>query len=98
VGIVGRNIGECDARQIRGNVVPALSEHGFEPGTDGAVSELGSAVEPYRCESLAELPDARIEEEFAELHRVGELIELERRAGSRRSSGAACSSATGTGR
>jgi hypothetical protein len=42
------------------------------------VSELRSALEPFRTESLPELPDARIEEDFAELHRVAELIEMER--------------------
>jgi Domain of unknown function (DUF222)/HNH endonuclease len=42
------------------------------------VSELRSAVEGLRAESLAELPDARIEEDFAELQRVGELLEVER--------------------
>jgi hypothetical protein len=42
------------------------------------VSELRSALEPLRAESLTELPDARIEEDFVELHRVAELIELER--------------------
>jgi hypothetical protein len=42
------------------------------------VSELRSALEPLRAESLPELPDARIEQDFVELHRMGELIELER--------------------
>lgn len=42
------------------------------------MSELRSALEPFRAESLPELPDARIEEDFAELHRVAELIEMER--------------------
>jgi hypothetical protein len=42
------------------------------------VSELRSALEPFRSESLPELPDDRIEEDFAELHRVAELIDLER--------------------
>src|SRR5206468_1737870 len=42
------------------------------------MSELGSALEALRAEVLPELPDARIEEDFAELQRAGELIELER--------------------
>jgi hypothetical protein len=42
------------------------------------VSELLSAIEVFRAETLPELPDARIEEDFAELHRAAELIELER--------------------
>jgi hypothetical protein len=42
------------------------------------VSELRSAVETLRAEVLAGLPDARIEEDFAELQRVGDLIEAER--------------------
>src|SRR5687768_16656539 len=42
------------------------------------MSELLSAIEGYRAETLPELPDARIEEDFAELHRAAELIELER--------------------
>jgi hypothetical protein len=42
------------------------------------VSELRSAIETYRAESLAELPDALIEENFAELQRAAELIEVER--------------------
>jgi hypothetical protein len=42
------------------------------------VSELRSALEGLRVESLAELPDARIEEDFAELQRAAELVEAER--------------------
>ncbi len=42
------------------------------------MSELRSAVEGLRSETLAELPDARIEEDFAELQRVVELLEVER--------------------
>src|SRR2546427_11247704 len=42
------------------------------------MSELRSALESLRAEVLPELPDARIEEDFAELQRAGELIELER--------------------
>jgi hypothetical protein len=42
------------------------------------VSELRSGIEGLRAEALPELPDARIEEDFAELHRAGELLEAER--------------------
>src|SRR5881628_781528 len=42
------------------------------------VSELRSVLEAFRAEVLPELPDARIEEDFAEIQRVGELLELER--------------------
>jgi hypothetical protein len=42
------------------------------------VSDLRSALEGYRAETLSELPDARIEEDFAELHRAWELLDLER--------------------
>ena len=42
------------------------------------MSEVRSYVEALRSEELAELPDARIEEDFAELHRVGEILEAER--------------------
>lgn len=42
------------------------------------MSELRSAVEALRSETLADLPDARVEDDFAELHRVGELLEMER--------------------
>ena len=42
------------------------------------MSELRSAVETLRAEVLPELPDARIEDDFAELQRVCELLELER--------------------
>ena len=42
------------------------------------MSELRSAVEALRAEALADLPDARIEDDFAELQRVGELLEMER--------------------
>ena len=40
------------------------------------MSELRSAVEVLRAESLADLPDARIEEDFAELHRCVEQLEV----------------------
>src|SRR6266516_8126514 len=42
------------------------------------MSELRSIAEALRSETLAELPDARIEEDFAELHRSIELLEAER--------------------
>ena len=42
------------------------------------MSELLSAIEGFRAETLAELPDARLEEDFAELQRAGEALELER--------------------
>ena len=42
------------------------------------VSELRSAIEGLRAESLPELPDARIEEDFAELQRASEQLEAER--------------------
>jgi hypothetical protein len=42
------------------------------------VSELRSAIESLRAEVLPELPDARAEEHFCELHRVSELLEVER--------------------
>jgi hypothetical protein len=42
------------------------------------MSELRSALESLRVEVLPELPDARIEADFAELQRASELIELER--------------------
>jgi hypothetical protein len=42
------------------------------------MTELRSALDSLRSETLAELPDARIEEDFAELHRVAEQLEVER--------------------
>lgn len=42
------------------------------------MSELRSAVESLRVEVLPDLPDARIEEDFSELQRVAELLEVER--------------------
>ena len=42
------------------------------------MSELRSAVEGMRFETLAEQPDARLEEDFAELQRAAELIDAER--------------------
>jgi hypothetical protein len=42
------------------------------------MSELRSVIEQLRAESLAEQPDARIEEDLVELHRVGEQLEAER--------------------
>jgi len=42
------------------------------------VSELRSVVDQLRADVLAELPDARVEEEFIELHRALEQLEAER--------------------
>ena len=42
------------------------------------MSELRSIVEPFRGEVLPEVPDARIEEDFADLHRMMEQLEVER--------------------
>ena len=42
------------------------------------MSELRSTIDSLRAETLADLPDARVEEDFAELHRAMELLEVER--------------------
>jgi hypothetical protein len=42
------------------------------------MGELRSALEGYRKEHLSELPDVRLEEDFEELQRASELLELER--------------------
>jgi hypothetical protein len=42
------------------------------------VSELRSVIEGFRAESVSELPDARVEEDFAELQRAVELLDAER--------------------
>jgi hypothetical protein len=42
------------------------------------VSELHSVIESLQTETLSELPDARLEEDFAELQRSVELLEAER--------------------
>ena len=42
------------------------------------MSELRSVIESFRSEVLSELPDARIEEDFSELHRSIEQLEVER--------------------
>lgn len=42
------------------------------------MSELRSVIESLRAESLAELPDARVEEDFSELHEAVEALEAER--------------------
>ena len=42
------------------------------------MSELRSAVDTLRSETLSDLPDARVEEDFAELQRAAELLEMER--------------------
>src|SRR5438093_1391609 len=42
------------------------------------MSDFRSSIEALQAEGLAELPDARIEEDFAELHRAVEQLEVER--------------------
>ncbi|MGH2540712.1 MAG: hypothetical protein ACRDGK_09340, partial [Actinomycetota bacterium] len=42
------------------------------------MSELRSVIESLRSEPLASLPDARVEEDFAELHEAVESLEAER--------------------
>jgi len=42
------------------------------------MTELLSALDQLRSEELAPLPDARLEEDFAELQRAGEMLEAER--------------------
>ena len=42
------------------------------------MSELRSAVEALRAETLPDLPDGRIEQDFAELQQTVELLEVER--------------------
>src|SRR5437660_250895 len=42
------------------------------------MSELRSTIGALRFEVVAELPDARIEEDFAELHRAVEQLDVER--------------------
>ncbi len=42
------------------------------------MSELRSALDALRTEVLAELPDARVEEDFIDLHRAIEQLEVER--------------------
>ena len=49
-----------------------------EPGDRATVRELGSLVGCLRSTSLAELPDARVEEDFLELHRSMKQLEVER--------------------
>jgi hypothetical protein len=49
-----------------------------EPGDRDTVRELGSLVGCLRGTSLAELPDARVEEDFLELNRSMEQLEVER--------------------
>ncbi len=57
-------------------------ERTFGKGKQGEggnqLSELRSAIGVWQSEILAELPDAVIEEDFADLHRVSELVESER--------------------
>ena len=42
------------------------------------MSELRSALEAFGSEDLASLPDARLEEDFAELQRASEVVEAQR--------------------
>jgi hypothetical protein len=42
------------------------------------MGELRSAIESPRSETLSDQPDARIEEDFSEMQRACELIEVER--------------------
>ena len=42
------------------------------------MSELRSVIDGFRAEVLAELPEARLEEDFAELQRGVEQLEVER--------------------
>jgi hypothetical protein len=42
------------------------------------MGELRSAIQALRSEVVSALPDARIEDDFAELHRLSELLEVER--------------------
>ena len=69
---------ECDVRHI-GTLAPGLpSAHVFEMGGEVEMSELRSALDPFRAETLPELPDARLEEDVIELQRVAELLDVER--------------------
>ncbi len=43
-----------------------------------SMRKLRSMIESLRAESLAELPDARVEEDFSELHEAVEALEAER--------------------
>ena len=43
------------------------------------MSELRSALDGYRSEVLEDLPDARLEEDYSELHLAMEALEAERR-------------------
>jgi hypothetical protein len=45
---------------------------------EGSISELRSAIDALRSETLADLPNARIEEDFAELQRASEAVEAEK--------------------
>jgi hypothetical protein len=42
------------------------------------MSDLLSAIEELRSEVLVDLPDARAEEDFAEVQRAAEMLEVER--------------------
>ncbi len=45
-----------------------------EPWPDG----VGTAIDALRAETLGDLPDARLEDDFAELQRAMELLDAER--------------------
>jgi hypothetical protein len=47
-------------------------------GTIFLMSELRSAIDELRAQDLTAQPDAVVEEDFAELQRVSELLESER--------------------
>ena len=47
------------------------------PGV-GVASELRSVVSSLRAETLSELPDVRVEEDFTALHEAVEALEAER--------------------
>src|ERR1041385_4382097 len=50
-----------------------------DPGsTVRSMSELRSAIDQLRVQELSAQPDAMLEEDFAELVRAGELLEVER--------------------
>ena len=62
----------------------------------GSMSELLSALEELRGEELSRLPDARLEEDFAELQRAGRCSRPSACVAWQRSSGGDRSPATGT--
>jgi hypothetical protein len=60
------------------------------------MSELRSVADALAAESLSEMPDARVEEDFVELHRAVERLERSDSGGSPRSTGAGCTNVMGT--